>query len=266
MYCQEFIFDGISSREYDLLICSFDGAENGQATAGSKIEFSTFKASKSNRWVKTGVSYNEQLIFTFQICKNPCSQDVNKPFTEREIAFFMRWLVRKEYKHLQLIQEGFENIFYNCQLNVERYLIAGACYGFEVTATCDAPWGWSDINTTTISSSSTKTVNIYDSSDEIGVLFPRVELYVHGSGDIRIKNELTNTETVIKNCIAGENIVMDNMIITSSKYENHKTLYDDFNWNWFEIGNTFTNRSNPVTVTGNCDIALTWRCPRKAVV
>ena len=91
-------------------------------------------------------------------------------------------------------------------------------------------------------------------------------MYVYGSGDIRIKNELTNTETVIKNCVAGENIVMDNMVITSSKYENHKTLYDDFNWNWFEIGNTFTNRSNPVTVTGNCDIALTWRCPRKAVV
>lgn len=35
MFCKEFIFDGISSREYDLFICSFDGAKNGSSTAGA---------------------------------------------------------------------------------------------------------------------------------------------------------------------------------------------------------------------------------------
>lgn len=42
LYCTEFVFNGISSKEYDLMICSFDGAENGEATAGSNIEFTTF--------------------------------------------------------------------------------------------------------------------------------------------------------------------------------------------------------------------------------
>lgn len=270
MNCYDFIFDGISSKEYGLLICSFDGDTSGIATGGNKIEFNTFKAPNSNRWAKTVAAYNEQLTFSFQICKNPCNDGHEEPFTEREIAFIMRWLVRKDYKYLTFIQEGYEDIHYNCQINVERYLVSGQCYGFELTVLCDAPFGWSDIKTTTISSSTSKSVNIYDASDEIGILYPSVDLFVHrdsSGGTIQLENQLTGAQTIIKNCVAGEHITMNQMLITSSEYEtNHTTLHNDFNWDWFTIGNTFNDRVNPITVTGDCDVVLHWRVPRKAVV
>ena len=174
LYCTEFVFDGISGKEYDLMICSFDGAENGEAAAGSNIEFTTFKAPNSNKWVKTSATYNEQLSFTFQICKNPCVS--NQPFSERELAFLMRWLVRKEFRELQFIQEGYENIYYNCQINAQKYEVAGECYGLTLTIICDAPWGWSEQMTSTISSSTSTTMQLYDSSDEIGLVYPSIEI------------------------------------------------------------------------------------------
>ena len=230
LYCTEFVFDGKSSKEYDLIIGSFDGGQNGEATAGNN----------SNQWVKTSAAYNEPLSFTFQICKNPYVS--KEPFSERELAFLMRWLVQKDYKYLQFIQQGFEHIFYRCQLNAERYLIGGECYGLTLTAACDAPYGWSNA----------------------------------GPQDIIISNALTSDVMKINNCIAGEEITIQDMKIKSSEcYKasdnkgyagNHLTFFDDFNWKWFSIGNTFENRINEITVTGNCTVNMNWRVPRKAVV
>lgn len=271
MYCTEFIFDGISSREYDLTVCSFDRANGGDTSAGSHIEFTGFKAPNSDRWVRTGSTYNEQLTFTFQVCKDIGGNGKSEPLSERELAFLMRWLVRKEYKYLQFIQEGYENIFYHCQINAERYMITGECYGLTLTVLCDAPYGWSEIKTTTISSSGTATVKLYDGSDEIGIIYPSIRLHTNenaGTQDICIANALTGVTTQIKNCEPGETIVMENRKLSSSHYdiEGHKTLYDDFNWHWFTIGNTFNNRENEITVTGDCDITMEWRVPRKAVI
>ena len=270
MFCKEFIFDGISCKEYDLIICSFDGGKSGTATAGSNIEYTTFKAPNSNKWFATGSAYKEQLTFTFSICKFRCNSSFNQPLSERELAFLMRWLVRKDYKYLNFIQEGYEYIHYNCQINAEKYEVGGKCYGLTLTVVCDAPFGWSDIKTTTISSSGSKSVDIYDASDEIGLIYPSVDIFVRGFSTkrtIQLNNQLTGTQTIIENCVENEHITMDRMLITSSKYESeHKTLHNDFNWDWFTIGNTFNDRVNPITVIGDCDVVLQWRVPRKAVI
>lgn len=277
VFCTEFIYDGISSREYDIIICSFDGGQSGEMTIGNNIEFTTFKSPNSNRWMKTGALYNEQLTFSFHICKNPCNNIYkDKFFTERELSFLIRWLVRKDYKWLQFIQEGYENIFYNCQINAQRYMFAGKCYGLTLTVTCDAPFGWSQNMNTTISSSTSKTVYLYDSSDEIGEIYPSVDIYIkENNQNISIENYLTGSNLTISNCVPGEHITMNEMKIKSSEclknnddnyIGNHTTIFNDFNYKWFTLGNTFDNRENEIKVTGNCDVILNWRVPRKAVI
>ena len=281
MYCTEFTFDGISSKEYNLIICSFDGGQSGEMTAGNHIEFTTFKAPNSSRWLKTSASYNEQLTFTFQVCKyNHAMTGKDEPLSERELAFLIRWLVRKDYKWLQFIQEGYENIFYRCQISAERYMIGGQCYGLNLTVTCDAPFGWSEIMTATISSSTSQTVHLYDSSDEIGEVYPfLIEIHVDkdgGNQDIQITNALTGTSMEIINCIPDEEITIKNMSISSSEWKfleksgcyegRHTTLFSDFNYDWLTIGNIFENRDNEITVTGNCIVIMNWRVPRKAVI
>lgn len=281
MFCKEFIFDGISCKEYDLVICSFDGGKSETATAGSNIEYTTFKAPNSNKWFATGSAYKEQLTFTFSICKFQCNSSCNQPLSERELSFLMRWLVRKDYKYLNFLQEGYENIHYNCQINAEKYEVGGKCYGLTLTVVCDAPFGWSEQMSTTISSSTSKTVTLYNNSDEIGVIYPDMVINSNAGTEqipqeITICNALTGDEMKIKKCIKNERIAIYDRIIESTEcyktsenedYKgNHPTFFKDFNYNWITIGNTFDNRVNEIIVTGNCNIELSWRVPRKAVI
>ena len=48
--------------------------------------------------------------------------------------------------------------------------------------------------------------------------------------------------------------------------ESHTEIMNDFNYQWLTIGNTFDNRENEIKVTGNCEVILEWRVPRKAVI
>lgn len=280
MFCTEFIFDRISSKDLELQICSFEGSQSGNVSIGSHIEFTTFKAPNSNKWVKTGSNYTEQLTFNFQVCRCvccecECNQTISEPIPEDELAYLMRWLVQKDYKDLQFVQEGCENIFYHCQINAQKYEIGGRCYGLTLTVVCDASFGWSDWKSVSISSSGNLSTQLFDSSDEIGQIYPNMEILSKSERqDIRIYNEMTDTETLIKNCVKNEHISIQEMKISSSEcYKSgsdfegrHKTLYDDFNWKWFSIGNIFEDRVNKITITGNCDIQLNWRVPRKAVI
>ena len=89
----------------------------------------------------------------------------------------------------------------------------------------------------------------------------------------------------IKNCVAGEQITVKDKRISSNEcidQENetsyaysgrHQTLYDDFNWRWFNVGNYYDNdfahsdpRQNKIEVIGNCKVTLKWKEARKAVV
>lgn len=273
MFATEFIFDGVSSYDFELILCSFDGNRNGSFSPGSKIEFTKFKSPNSYNWMKISSTYNEPLTFTFQLCKHPCHSN-RRPFSEREAAFIVRWLVRKEFKYLQFVQRGYEDVYFNVQLNVEKYMVGGYCYGFIVNATCDAPFAWSEPKRLKITTSN-PIVDLYDDSDELGELKPTMEIDVKKAGTISIENSLTNKKMVINNCLLNEHIIIDDMKITSSECApndtgygytgKHKTFFDDFNWEWFTIGNTMRNTLNKITAS-NCDVVMNWRVPRKAGV
>ena len=276
MVAKNFIYDGISLDELGLMICSFEGSQDGEVTAGNSIEFTYSKASNSVKWKKVSATYNEQLSFTLQIGKDPCVFD-EPPFSEEEIAWIQRWLNRKDDKWLQLIQEGYEDIFFNCHIAIENYEKGGECFGFTLTVTCDAPFGWSELQTLDISSDGSYTTKYYDPSDDIGEICPTIQITSKANQDITLTNNLTNKTTVIKNCLADEHIVLSSeMWATSSEcvpvtegtgYNgSHSTFFDDFNYEWFTIGNTFSDRVNEITITGNCDVHISWRYPRRAVL
>ena len=72
--------------------------------------------------------------------------------------------------------------------------------------------------------------------------------------------------SVINNCKQGEVIEMsgDTQIITSSlSSSTHSTLYDDFNYAYFRLANTYDNRVNKLTFSLACQITLTYNFIRK---
>ena len=284
MIANYFSYDGISSEVYNLVIGSFSGSDDGTQEMGN-VEITTVKAPHSNTFLKANATYNSPIVITFSIMKMNCADMNDYIFTEREIGFISRWLARKDYKKLKFYQDGWDSIHYNAILKVNQHMIGGECVGFDITATCDAPWGYDRTQTTNIDASSgSADVQIYDDSDEIGELYPRVEIDVIESGNIEITNNFTGKTTKIRNCIAGEQILLTKMAIESSEcipddtgatYDykgRHKTLYDDFNWTWPTICNYFTpqntrdSRVNRYVINGACRVKLTWDSPRKAVI
>lgn len=285
MTAQYFSYDGISSRVYDLVIGSFSGSEDGTQELGN-VDITTVKAPHSNKFLKANAIYNNPLIITFSIIKMDCNNWSDYIFTEREIGFISRWLARKEYKPLKFEQEGWEDIHYNAIMKVSQHMVGGMCVGFDITATCDAPWGYDAQQTTTYNSATAgkNWFEVHDDSDEIGDIYPRVEITPLANGTIEITNNFTGKSTKINNCVTGEKIVMTNFSIESDEcrpnengptydYEGkHSTLYHDFNWVWPTISNYFTpqntrdSRINHYVVNGSCRIKMTWNSPRKAVV
>lgn len=284
MHCTHFTYNGDSTEDHGVMICSFNGGDE-EPVSGGKIEMITFKAPNSNKWIKTNATYKEPLTFSFEICKNPCTASLQDEFvfSPADQIEMQRWLERKEFHYLTFDDGDMEDIYFNSQIKLTEQKNGGQIIGYKLDVTCDAPWGWSEERVANISSSDTTTIELCNWSDETCVIFPTVKIFckegtVESPQDIIIRNNLTKTKMEIKNCVAGEVILIHDRKIESSEcYETpigfegkHSTLCKDFNWNWlsigFSIGNTCDERGNELTVTGNCDIQLSWREPRKAVL
>ena len=284
MTAQYFMYDNIPSDAYNLVIGSFGGSDDGTQEMGN-VDMTTVKAPHSNKFLKANATYNSPLVITFSLIKMNCADWNDYIFTEREIGFISRWLARKDYKQLRFFQDGWEDIHYNAVMKVNQHMVGGQCVGFDITATCDAPWGYDETQTTTIDATTgQREVDVHDDSDEIGDIYPNVFINVLDNGTISIKNNFTGKTTKIKNCVAGEKITLSNHSIESTEcipdpsgptYDykgNHPTLFDDFNWTWPTISNYFTpsntrdSRVNHYVVNGACTVRLSWDSPRKAVV
>lgn len=272
-----FEFDGIHSNDLNLMIVSFDGAKNGAASAGSHLEYNTIKLPNSDRWLKTSASYSEVLSFSFHTAKIDKNGQADY-ISERDLAFYIRWLVRKEYKYLRIIQEGYETIYYNARLNVQRYEAAGKTVGLEITVYCDAPYGYSSIKSFHYSTNRMRdSFEIYDDSDEIGSIYPDlVEIEVLQNADVILKNNIDGRTTVIKDCMEKDMIVftsglkasLQRHLKTDDNVEHYisKPIYPHFeNWCFPRIGNTFYKRENRFEITNIKNISIAWRAVRKAV-
>ncbi len=192
-------------------------------SSGGKTTFNTSKPANSRKWNFHGSHYEEQLSFSFQVGRinlNRRPQEV-LPATSYEKAYYMRWLCRKDgYKYLRFLQNGYENIFYNAKIDLEWIDYGGCTYGAELTVTCDAPFGYSPLQSYEARVPSGNSFTIYNDSDETGALIPRlVEIEILNDGDFRLANSLDpllmvnylglSGDTVIRGCKKGETITIN---------------------------------------------------------
>ena len=265
MYAIDFEYDGSYLSDYGFIICSFDGTSGSETvSAGSKITFNTVPMHYGKKYSLTGTQYDECVQATFTIAKNPCDYDDfnDMKITNDEYRGMMRWLNRREFLKFQIFDEE-ENTrdacYYNASFNIEKVLIGGVLYGLTLTMETDKPFGYGeeqifvyDINDTS------KEYILYDISDEIGYVHPYLVIECKADGDLTLKNLTEECLVEIKGCKSGEVITMDgNTQIVSTTYNSH-AIYDDFNFEFFKIGNTFDNRENVITSTLPCILEIRY--------
>ena len=265
MYAIDFEYDGQYLSDYGFIICHFDYSSGATtADAGSKITFNKVARSNGKQFSLTSAKYDECVQTTFDICKNP---DLYENYDDRQITNdeyrdLMRWLNRREFLKFQVFDEDEgerDTCYYNVSFNVEKIKIAEKLFGLRLTMESDKPFGYGQeqsVSWTFADSSTTRILS--DISDEIGFLYPDMTITCNANGDLSIYNELENCTMTIKNCSVGEVITINGATqIISTTYSSHD-IANDFNYEFFRIGNTIDNRNNRISVSKPCNMVIRY--------
>lgn len=132
-----------------MVICSF--GEKGLETVsnGSEITFNKVPVSYGSKHELVSTEYEECLEAVFQICKYSCTSGVQE-ITAVEHRELTRWLNRKRFLKLKILDEDHADLFYEASFNVSKIEIDGKLYGLELQVITNRPFSLKDPKITII--------------------------------------------------------------------------------------------------------------------
>ncbi|MDE6491602.1 MAG: hypothetical protein K2L37_00425, partial [Lactobacillus sp.] len=223
MYCTDFEYANEKLSDYGMIICSFNGSGGSESVpSGAEIKFSQAKPSMGNRFNLYSSNYEEPFTAVFQIGKDPkaASSADEMYLSTVELSSVQRWLCRKNrYYKFKISQPGYEHIYWNATFESKQINLNGRIVGIEATMHTDAPYGYMDNITIEKDCSKALSFDVYDSSDEVGHIYPDMEISFLENGNFMLTNTMSENKTTrISNCESGETIKFDgkNQIITTS--------------------------------------------------
>lgn len=262
MFFKDFEYDGVKLSDMDFVICSFDGGRDMETVPnGGDLTFNTVSEYNGKHWLLTNSIYEEALTATFHICPDPCKFQLGDPIDEQTNRKIMRWLNRRTYNKFKPIIAGSDVHFFGSFI-VKGQLFNGNLIGYELTLQTDRPFGIGDPVTISFEIGQGETYSFEDTSDEIGYIYPKMEVTLKSAGTLNIYNSIEpEWGTTIMNCISGEKITFDHPMISTSM-PSHK-IQEDFDYNFPRICNTYTNNLNQMTFSLPCDVTMTYSPVRK---
>lgn len=261
MNAVDFEYDGQYLNDFGFIICDFNDTSGTNITsAGSNISFKKVSRYGGNIHSLTSTQYEECIEAVFDICKDPDVYD-DLEISNDEFRDLMRWLNRKEFLKFRISDPDldYDTCYYNASFNIEKIKVAEKLYGLRLTMETDKPFGYGLEQRMKWDFSEIKPSHVFnDMSDEIGFIYPSIVVTCKDSGNLEISNDLCNTTTRIKNCTNGEVLTMNaETQIISSSIESHK-ISEDFNYEFFCIGNTYDNRRNTITASLPCTLEIIY--------
>lgn len=303
MYAESFEFNGVDCRDVGICMMDFDGFNNdGVASLGDEVSFITTRAAHSDRLHFHGYNREQTMTLHFQIGKDPAVAS-DMEFSRAELAFLKSWLERRDgYHFLRFFQKDYEDTYFYCQIHVEWIRVTGRIVGAELSATCNAPYGYSGIQGMDVNLQDGDSFIVYNDSDEQGGLeIDQVEIGLENAADctLTLTNHLENKysltggtdgshTTIIQHCNGNEHIIIDGLhhsITTSNTQHTNGSICEDFNFCYPRLINISTNlplvnyipsndnyhaydenRINRFTVTGApCHVTFAYRTIRSVM-
>ena len=255
-----FTYDGKSSDDFGLIICEFSNSGSSDSSGG-QIEFAKISTPIQNRWYKTGnANYSEALQFEFEVAKSNFEK-----IDTYEYSAISRWLVKKDdYKDFMIIRTDYDNIHFYAQMNTSPIEISGSIYGIKITGICDSPFGYNQLIEKEFVGCGEYI--IIDTSDEIGYIYPDIEINVNSACDIKIINETDKREFFIKDCVPNEVITINGRYLTISTTALLHNIHDCINYKFPRIVNDYNKRKNIFKIEGDCTVKMQYRPIRKVVI
>lgn len=267
-YGCEFIFDGLPSSTYGLMIYNFGAiTEDGSYSTTNIVEDRTALRSTPLHY---GVIQNSPLSFTlsFGVCNELIDQ--NKYLDRWEMDAIATWLTgHDEYKYLDIIQPDMDVMRYKCIITNLRYKTYGELpWGFECTVTCDSPYGYLYPETYIENVAGTKEISLF-SHAATKYYYPKLTITIPEDAFDGISEDSAFSLSIVNNSDNGRTFSLTNLghfsdtitidneneIITSARSIN---LYAGFNGKFLRL----VRGHNLLTVNcGKCTFNMTCEYP-----
>ena len=265
----DFIYDGLRLSDLGYMIVSFDGSKGGEITTDSQLSYNHAPMMGGKRQPYITSVYEDPLEMEFYIGKNICNgkQDMSKSsysITLEDMAYLKRWLVRHYPHKLTVVGGDYDSIYWMGSFNVKEYVLGDGRVGATLTFECDAPFGYKDDVVISGELDADESFDYNCISDEIGWIYPDIEIMVKQDGDLVITNN-DERETIIKNCLANEIITIDKNLQISSSFSSHK-IADDFNYVYYRVNNQFNSVSNTIKTNLSISFEIKYSPYAKVVI
>ncbi len=247
MLAYDFEYDGEYLKDWGYIICNSDSSDGFETiNSDSQLTFDTVSQFHGKLFELTTSHYDDHIELTFQICKFSCEDGIS-PMTVYETRELKRWLNRPEFHRFKLIQPDWADIYMEGSFNVNNIEFKEQTYLLELTFISNRPFALHEpIKYEFQTSNTNKTFSFFDCSDEIGYIYPEIEITCLSDGDLEINNSNENRTTIIKKCKQNEKITFTKDLVLSSSIQTHK-IQNDFNYIFFRISNSYGNRKNILT-------------------
>ena len=206
MKTTDFEYDGVLASDYSFMVCSFDDGGTDTIEYGSAINFDTVSMRNGKKFSLINSGYDDAANFTFQICKDPSVfNDSEMYFTIEEQRKVYRWLNRNDgYHELKIFTDDFGTIVFNGSFNISAITLNTEVVGFELSFQMEAPYATQNRKVLRKKFNRQGSFTLIDESDDIGYIYPHLQITCKNDGDLKIHNSVENRTTVIKNCKSGE--------------------------------------------------------------
>jgi len=259
-------YSSVDFPTFTLLTClSFDTTtgENNTFLTREAVASESFNGKFKNT---SRYKYTENLTLKITFIKEGFGD-----FTFDEARKVLSWLTSKDTPSFLDVYDDIysEAIVYSVLggfTNIQSYKLgSGRTVGFIADFESISPFAYSPINTFRRTITAPTTFTITCDNDDTSYVYPCVTVK-HNGTSVEIKNSTTNTITAVRNSVAGETVTIDgaNKLIYSSRtdrtFGTDFGTYDNLNqWVWLPLA----DGENTITVTGNCELTIEWRCVRK---
>jgi len=261
----DFEYDGEYLKDWGYIICSTESKGLETIKSDSQLTFDTISQFNGKLNPLTTSHYDDHIEITFQICKFSCENGVT-PISVYESREIKRWLNRPEFHRFKLIQPNWADIYMEGSFNVNDVKLNTETYILELTFISNRPFSLHEPVTYKFQTSIEDNVfSFYDMSDEIGYIYPHIEIICLEDGDLEIHNSNEDRTTIINNCRQNEKITFTKELVFYSSIPEHK-IQNDFNYTFLRISNSYGNRKNILTFSKPVKVKMIYSPYVKAVM
>ena len=252
-YGTSFIFDGIPSDMYGLVLANFDGSKQAASNYGGKLTIQENRMSGRATGLHYGTIANEALSFPITLV---ACQD-NRRLDRYEQAAVAGWLTgHSEYKTLAICQPDMEGIYYKCLITeLNACEIGMRQVGFTATVTCDGPYAYRNMADEKISCSGTKNY-LYRNMSNVNDLYKPVITIDCSGTQFSIENKTNGVLFELSEMEDKDRIItVDcmNQVMESSDGEN---LYQYWNGGIIKEFPSFNRGDNQIVLSGNGNVTI----------